>query len=220
MRLELQMRNTPLAWPAFLVFLAIFVGGFVYPQAGAAGAFLSGAVAVAVGAYAAAFAEPADRVRLRLFASAVRRGDWARAKPMTPAPIAPVLLTALLVAAAFIAAHGGTGADVRTESRQAAALLPFLLRDLGVIALFRFGPRPKRGDMSAVLALALLYLLSGVLGGTTWVLEGRATMGGAVWGLVQAAVVWVFAVRRIRAPEQSVATPGVSPPSAPASAPG
>jgi hypothetical protein len=208
MRLELQMRNTPLAWPAFLVFLALFVGGFLYLQGGLSAAFLSGAVAAAVCAYGAAFAEPADRVKLRLFAGAVRRGDWARATPLTPSPIAPVVLAGLLVAAAFATAQGGAGLGGRQDVGQAAALLPFLLRDLGVIALFRFGPRPKRGDISAILALALLYLLSGVMGGTSWALEGHAGWGSAAWGLVQAAVAWWFAARRIRAPEQSVATPG------------
>ena len=74
MRLELQMQNLPSVWPAFLVFLTAFTGGLVYPTNGLPAAQLTGALVCALCAYAAAFAEPADRVRLRQFAIAARRG--------------------------------------------------------------------------------------------------------------------------------------------------
>ena len=83
MRLELQMKNLPVVWPAFLIFLAVFLGGFAYAGGGLAAALLVGALAVALAAYAGAFAEPADRVRLRQFAASAAKGDltFDAAKP-------------------------------------------------------------------------------------------------------------------------------------------
>ena len=202
MRLELQMRNTPVVWPAFLVFVAIFLGGFPFLDAGWAASLLAGALAVALCAYAAAFAEPADPVRLRLFAAALRRGDLARAAPLTPAALAPVALAILLVAGGLAAgAAPGHGLD----AAQAAALVAFVLRDLGVIALFRFGPRPQRGDFGAIVALAVLYAVGGIIGGAIGQGMGRALfaplsdapLASLVSGLAQALVVWAIAARRI-----------------------
>jgi hypothetical protein len=202
MRLELQMRNTPVVWPAFLVFVAIFLGGFPFLQGGWAASLLAGALAVALCAYAAAFAEPADPVRLRLFAAALRRGDLARAAPLTPAALAPVALAILLVAGGLVA---GGGPDQGPSAAQAAALIAFVLRDLGVIALFRFGPRPQRGDFGAIVALAVLYAVGAILGGAIGQGMGRALfaplgdapLASLVSGLAQALVVWALAARRI-----------------------
>jgi hypothetical protein len=202
MRLELQMRNTPVVWPAFLVFVAIFLGGFPFLQGGWAASLLAGALAVALCAYAAAFAEPADPVRLRLFAGALRRGDLARAAPMTPAALAPVALAILLVGGGLAA--GGVP-DQGFDAAQAAALIAFVLRDLGVIALFRFGPRPQRGDFGAIVALAVLYAVGGIVGGSIGQGMGRALfaplgeapLASLVSGLAQALVVWALAAQRI-----------------------
>jgi len=212
MRLELQMQGAPVVWPAFLVFLAAFAGGLVYPEAGLPAAQLAGALVCALCAYAAAFAEPADRVRLRLFAAAVVRRTWARALRMAPAAIAPVLLAILLTAKAFATAAITRHWAIEPQLWQAAGLLAFMIRDLGVVAFHRFGPRPQRGDFGAVLTLALLYLAGGILGG----MFGHD--GGALFaplpgppgfslgsGAVQAVVAWWLAARRIRAPEASAA---------------
>jgi len=207
MRLELQMRSAPVVWPVFLVFLAVFVGGLAYPAAGLAAALLSGALINVVCAYAAAFAEPADRVRLRLFGAAIGH-DLDRAVRLAPAAIAPVVLAIVLAVAAL-----GVAPMERGEAGQAwqvAALIAFLVRDLGVIAFHRFGPRPQRGDFGAVLTLALLYLAGSILGSMFGhggaalfaPVTGPAGLGLAS-GAVQAVIAWRFAVKRFKAPETS-----------------
>jgi hypothetical protein len=215
MRLELQMQNAPVVWPAFLIFLAIFAGGFMLRTQGLAAGLTVGSLAVALSAYAAAFAEPADRVRIRQFAHLAAKGDLARAAPLTPAPLAPVVIAALLVLAALAV---GSGALMTPGLGQAGALIAFLLRDLGVIALCRLGERPQRGDFSAVVALGVLYGVGGIIGwsvgretgGALFAPLGHAPLISLLSGLVQAAVVWALAVKRI----------GLSaPPSAPASVP-
>lgn len=224
MRLELQMQNTPLVWPAFLVFLALFAGGFLYGS-GLAVALLAGAMAVALCAYGAAFAEPADRVRLRTFAGALKRGDLARAAPLTPTTVAPVAIALLFVLGAFAAGGGEAFGHGEISLGHALALIAFMVRDLGVIAFFRFGPRPQRGDFGAVVALGLLYLVGGLVGGSLggpggvqlFTPIGDTPLVGVVSGGLQAAVAWWLAARRIRAPEGQLS--GVAP-SGPTSVPG
>jgi hypothetical protein len=205
MRLELQMQGAPVVWPLFLVYLALFAGGLAYPQSGLAGACLAGALISALAAYAAAFAEPADRVRLRLFAAAAARRE-AHASRLAPAAIAPALLAVVLVAAGFLASAPAPG--LKPQLWQAAGLMAFMIRDLGVIAFHRLGPRPQRGDFGAVLALALLYLAGAIVGGIGGP-AGRALFVplphpeglSLIAGAVQAVIAWWLAARRLGKPE-------------------
>jgi hypothetical protein len=220
MRLELQMRNAPVVWPLFLVLFAAWVAGFPAARGLHAG-LLAGGLAVALCAYAAAFAEPADRVRLRRFVRQARAGRAAEALTLAPAALFALLLSMALMAAALVA--GGIDA----AGWQPMALVAFILRDLAVITLFRFGPRPQRGDFGAVVALGLLYAVGYSVASS---LSAKGGAGPAVFapldsplsvvsGLVQAAVAWTLAARRIRMPD--IPPPALSaPPSDPASAPG
>ncbi len=125
------------------------------------------------------------------------------------------LIATLLVLAAFATSSGSL---MTPELGQAGALIAFLLRDLGVIALCRMGERPQRGDFSAVVTLALLYGVGGSIGwavgqetgGAIFAPLAHAPLISLVSGLIQAAVVWTLAARRL----------GLNaPPSAPASVP-
>ena len=176
------------------------------------GASLAAAgMAMCLAAYAAAFAEPADRVALRRFAGLAVRGEAAeaarhRAGLRSSRWSSPLILT-------LIGFGVPAGRAAPASSRTPAALLAFLVRDLGVIALFRFGPRPQRGDFGAVMALAVLYGVGGIFGGSMGGLDRAAAVfvptGGdlaglsIISGLVQAVVAWVLAARRIRSPETS-----------------
>jgi hypothetical protein len=217
MRLELQKRNGPLFWIGFLLFTAFWAAGQVTSDvmgdpSNDATAFARWCVAAAVfaaGVYAAAFAEPADRLRLRRFRDGLRsRGAWLT---HTPAVVPALLLTAIAAVGVISQVFdlGDFGPEEETGPLDAAlfvlAILAFILRDVSVIAFFRFGPRPKRGDFGAVLALALLYGLGGLV---------AASFGGdavsvilpsieqpvisLVSGLLQAAVAAVLAYRRVR----------------------
>jgi hypothetical protein len=208
MRLELQMQNTPAVWPGFLIYLALFTAGFAVPSGGWAGGFLVASLVIALCAYAAAFAEPADRIRLRQFAQAAAKGDLARAAPRTPAALFPAVFAAALVLLAFVFARGQNLSGEGPNLWQAAALIAFMTRDLGVIALFRFGPRPQRGDFGAVVALALLYFVGGVVGSAfqraglaLFMPTPDAPAISVVSGFLQAVVAWWLAARRIRTPE-------------------
>ncbi|MEO6341153.1 MAG: hypothetical protein ABIO39_14015, partial [Caulobacteraceae bacterium] len=228
MRLELQMRNAPWVWTSFLVFLAAFVAGLVPDNTltNGAGSFLRWAAAAfifAAAAYAGAFVEPADRVRLAGFGAAVRRRDWIRALPMTPLSLPPLLLAAVSFVAMAIfsdAARQVVGQFDRSAGMLGdltptliAAGFVFMTRDLAVITYFRFGPSPRRGDFGAILALALIYwilplfgLAAGGPGGMGLALFAphpiHATVS-LVSGALQALLVWLFAVRRLKGADRT-----------------
>ncbi|HTK33698.1 MAG TPA: hypothetical protein VL358_00245 [Caulobacteraceae bacterium] len=207
MRLELQMENFPWAWPLFALFAGVWAAGVVNAGVGARFA-VAGAVFAAC-AYASAFAEPADRVRLRRFADALAARDLAGAAYAAPAVIAPVKLAALAVIGVALSPHGEGAAA--PPALLVLAAFAFLLRDLGVVAYFRFGPRPGRGDFGAVLGLFLAYFVGGVVGSQIGGQTGMALFTpspvqpaiAAVSGGVQAILVWILAWSRIRAPERS-----------------
>jgi hypothetical protein len=199
MRLELQMRNAPWAWPAFVVFAGAWAAGFAD---GAAARWTAAGVVFAICAYAAAFAEPADRIGLRRFGQLVRGRRWAEAALDLPAALAPVLFAAVAVLGLALSPP-----DMRRAPSAVLALagFAFMVRDLGVVAFFRFGPRPRRGDFGAVVALFLAYFVGGVVGGGLLVPDPRGTPASALSAAVMAAAVWIFAWRRIQAREASVA---------------
>jgi hypothetical protein len=96
----------------------------------------------------------------------------------------------------------------------AFAALAFMIRDLGVITYFRFGPRAGRGDLTAVIALALLYWIGGLIGRIFYGDIGLAMFsplvlahGGVslVAGVVQAGIAWWLAAQRLRAPKAAAA---------------
>lgn len=224
MRLELQKQNGPLYWTAFLLFAAFWTAGQANPDFDVArvnGAELDptalarwGAAAAVflAGVYAAAFAEPADRVRLRRFANPA--SGWTVQVPA----VAPALaLTVVAFLGVIVSVLGLPAAAVDDEDFGrlqivlfAAAALAFVLRDLAVIAFFRFGPRPKRGDFGAVLALVLLYglgaLITSNLGDAVALAlpSPEAPLISLVSALVQAALIGALALRRLRGPEGSV----------------
>jgi hypothetical protein len=222
MRLELQKRNSPLLWTAFLLFTAFWAAGQVdislaearvngveIDPTGLARWGLAAAVFL-LGAYAAAFAEPADRVRLRRLAAP---GGFAQAPAVIPALVLGVIALGGVAASILgLPSMPDTDEITRTEAVLfVGAVAAFVLRDLAVIAFFRFGPRPKRGDFGAVLALLLLYtlgaLVANAVGDAVAVAlpSPEAPVISLLSGLLQAAVIGALAVRRIRGPERTTA---------------
>ena len=197
MRLELQMRNAPWAWPGFILFAAFWAAGMA---SGGAARWAAAGIVFAACAYGGAFADPADRLRLRRFGELLRQRRWTEAGYDLPAALVPMLLaTGAVVGVAL------SGSAVRPITPGAAlAALAFLVRDIGIVAFFRFGPRPRRGDFGAVIGLFLAYFLGGVVGGGLLTPNPADPLPSAASGAVMAVIVWVFAWKRIGAPERSL----------------
>jgi hypothetical protein len=211
MRLELQMRNLPWAWVGFVMIAAVYVGGFDAFDVSAISPLehrlaLAGATC-AVCAYLGALIEPADPVRARPFLAALNpfgELDLERLIWTTPLVAKPLALTViLLVWDAAIRNRDMGGA----QALLTLATLTFVLRDLGVIAAFRFG-RPGRRDFGVMIRLALIYVLGTLVGRIVGGAGGAAlfipTLNPVGWSLVsgglQAALAWIWAAWRIAQP--------------------
>jgi hypothetical protein len=214
MRLELQMHNTPWLWVGFLLFTAAWRAGLAPAIGGSAAMALTAALVFIAAAYVCAFVEPADAVKLRRFVAALRSGAWLQAADLAPAALFSVKLAGLTVIVFSLMPQPFGMASPLPSALGAWAALAFMIRDLGVITLFRFGPRAGRGDLTAVIALALLYWVGGLVGRVFYGEFGQALFSplvsseagvSLVSGALQAGLAWWLAAQRLRGPKTVIA---------------
>ncbi|MBS0274163.1 MAG: hypothetical protein JSR55_07110 [Proteobacteria bacterium] len=219
MRRELKMRNGPLVWFGFLVFIGLYVAGFDawLPHAEAMAQWNTVALRLALAAtaygvltYVMVLLEPKDRVLYRWYGSQVATGAIGRALWSFQAWIMSYIATAI-VALALIwwlsAQHAGAWYPALT-----VAGLGFLTRDVAIFVFF--AATRRRGDFAAIVTLIGLYvLIPAILDG----IGGKAAlpffyptpsnpvwMGPAiVWG--EAVIAVVVAVSRVVLSEKRAA---------------
>lgn len=215
---ELQVRTQPWALPGFIVFVSLLGGGLVFDPARAMDTLpgLVAACAVAVGlaaAYFAAFALRNDPMLPRRLAVAARRRDWTRVGSLLPPwSIALVCagVAALVVQIAWMPEPQllPLGPGIRPLSLACVAVA---VRDLLVIWALGISVREDRGELVALLYLALVHwLLPGIFALTgaqaigalltpvPWVAPARALAPLAVQAVAAAALAgWAYA-RRVR----------------------
>jgi hypothetical protein len=158
-RRELRIRTVSVVWPAFLLFVMIWVAGFPEPDDVQWGARAVVAFLVAVAAtWGTALLDPKDPVALRRLTSAAREGRWRTLAEDVP----PWLLAIPFVLAAWVAvlvwpvSMHGARSDARAVS---VATVLFLARDLAVILYLSLGARRRRADLLAVVLFAFGYVL-------------------------------------------------------------
>ena len=175
MRAELQVRQQPWAWAAFVVFLVIYVSGLPAPRAAQAGMIdlLTARLMLAFGlalalAYVTYFLFEKDPISLRGLILALKGGDGRRALRLLPQWLIATVITAL-VALAYVVCllllddRQGPGETLLgMDFRQAGilmtlGLLGFLLRDLAIILFLNL--RGGRPDAAALVYLLVLHLL-------------------------------------------------------------
>jgi hypothetical protein len=212
MRAELQVRNPPLAWIAFLGFAMAWAAGFVGDEQrlaeGRVGVW-RGVIAYAVGlagCWAALFAEPKTPATFRRLLEFRRSGQRERLLDELPLWLAtlPVVL-ALLVA---LLLQPGTPAGLSGEEKQVAAgLFLLLLRDVGLVLGLHFARDARSSDLAAFAYLLALHGLAPALAralGADWLslfLRPRADV--AAWQTLlplalAATAAWLWAVTRWR----------------------
>lgn len=235
MRLELQMRNAPIVWPAFVAFVCLYLAG--YATALPALAWVAALLGATVMTYGAVLFEPKDAVAHRRLLGALGRGRIGEAAGLLPAFSFP--LAAAAVAAAALFALGpidarsfglsptqsdifGELAKARIDPFFGLAVLGFLFRDVGVFLFYHYAKRQKRGDFAAIVTLVLLYVVGaavfGALGGGRALPLVGAQAEGGVFGLVaawaQAALIWALAIMRFNAGRPRPEAPGAALPAA------
>ena len=194
MRLELQYRNWPWAWSAFVAFMLLFAASMNQnPALGPAGWLLWLTMMGSVLTYLSLFSDVRDPVRYRWALRAIWAGDFGQALSYTPWWLISYLAT---IGGAIAAISQIPGVDIAglseleffrffghlmPELLQASLalqislilMLLFMLRDILVVLWLSAGPKRQRADVSGLIFLALVYAPLAVI---LWGLGGSAFM--------------------------------------------
>lgn len=168
---ELEIRTTPWALPAFIVFAAAYFAGFPLRDSdglATAKAFFgvtsTGVVVAMVFSYSLLFAEKSgasewQRLRMRL-----RARQWRRALQEMPLWLVALCVGIVLALAASISGGGGSGRTLHQIGTAPIALMLFAVRDAAIFQFFALARQPRRAEAATLFYLVLLYgLLPGLL---------------------------------------------------------
>jgi hypothetical protein len=217
MRLELKLRNGPLVWLAFLLFIGAYVAGFdawlssnqatMHLDPVARRLFLAFTTYAVLG-YVMAFLEPKDRVRYRWLGSELGKFHLGTAFSSLQGWMMSYL-AALLMGVALLVNLGMT--FLVQDQSIVTAMLGFLSRDMAIIVLMNMLWRKRGGDFAALCILILLYaLLPSIFAGLHFE-TGRALFmprpTEPIWfsplaAWAEAVLAWAIAVANIALPEE------------------
>ena len=173
MRLELQYRNWPWAWTAFVAFMLLFGASLNrMPDFGPVGWLLCATLMGAVLTYVALFADVRDPVRYRWALRSIWAGDFGQALAYTPWWLVSFLATVGSAVAAIVLIPqvdilGTSGLELlrlfgplmpRQLQMSLALLLLFMLRDILVVIWLSAGPKRHRADVTGLIFLAMAYI--------------------------------------------------------------
>jgi hypothetical protein len=180
MAAELQVRTLPVVWCGFLMFVAVYGGGFVIGRGTAIPTatmflLLIASLACSAGGYGAALLEGRDPLRFRRMGLAWRAGRMRRVIEELPNwGSAMALALALALGLMAVMAAAGLHASLRSGGEVSfdwfdqggtfgpmtpLALGLLALRDIAVIQGAGFTRGGKRSDLAIALWLLLAYLL-------------------------------------------------------------
>jgi hypothetical protein len=211
MRLELQVENRPTLWLAFCLFMAAYLSGFeamsLFGLAVPPVDLLSLRLAIATAAlasltYIAILFEPKDPVLYRWLGDMLAKGRHAAV--MSRLQCWMVAYAAAMTGAIALVFLGTSGVlpHAILVLPLVIAAMGFLTRDLGVFLFFGLATSSKRGDMPAMVTLAVLYLLLPVLLNAVGVVQAQAVFYplpnvgwlGTIYAWVEAVLMWVFVI--------------------------
>jgi hypothetical protein len=166
MRLELKMRNGPLVWLGFLVFMGLYVGGFdAWLSGGVKGwdtvalRLLLAGTTFAMLTYVMVLLEPKDRVHYRWMQGQIRQGYVVNALNGLQAWMMGYMATsAAAVALSLWFLRDPAAASVGQPL--ALASLGFLTRDVALFVLMNTMPGKRTGDFAALAILFAVYVLA------------------------------------------------------------
>ena len=217
MRLELQMRNGPLVWLGFLLFMGVYVAGFdawlidrqmLTGLDVAARRFLLVGLVYGTLAFVMVLLEPKDRVRFRWLGAEFGKLRFASALANLQGWMT-AYLAALLAGIALLVVLGWS--LTAREHAFLGALLGFLTRDVGIVVAMSVLTRRRGGDFMALAVLFLLYALLPAIFASLNLTAGLALwtprLTDPVWlsplaGWTEAVLVWAVTVAGIALPEK------------------
>jgi hypothetical protein len=217
MRLELSVQNTPIVWAGFVAFVVFYFAGqggvegidfFGIEIAGVVGPLAIAMFTSAVLTYAAAFAEPKDRVLYRWLVESLTtkrsRSTWHRLQAWMVSYIVTIaigIVLAVVLTANPPDVFGYRALNELLSADTVSASLGFLTRDIAIILFFALAQNARRGEFPAIITLSLLYFVAPRLIGSVALFWPAAPGDGGVgpilaWG--EAALAWFFVYQRAR----------------------
>jgi len=163
MRSELQYADPPYVWGAFLIFAVFFNAGFAeispwmaFETPGLATAMVVAFATSALLTELAALLEPKGFIPMRQWLARLAENHTAAARAATPCWFVSLVVSAVLcITAAAFEATTGNAQTIPTL----AAILLFVIRDVGLISFFTLSGRPFSGTVTSLVYLGILYLL-------------------------------------------------------------
>jgi len=211
---ELEIRTTPWALPAFMLFTAAYFAGFPLREihgAGSVRAFFGvmavGVIVAMVLSYSLLFAEKSGATEWQRLRARVVARQWRRALQEMPLWLVALTVGVCMAFAASVTGGSGSGRLLHQIGAAPVALMLFAIRDAAIFQFFALARQPRRVEAATLFYLILLYgLLPGLLKafGADAVanfilppLSGNLTFSAAVMA-VQAALAMALAVTRWR----------------------
>ncbi|MCF4164274.1 hypothetical protein L2U69_01270 [Zavarzinia compransoris] len=155
LRADFLYRNWPLAFVAFLIFIAVYTEGLAPGTFPRLEWLISGAISyhlMVAAVWIAALIEPKSVVQLRRLLERLRRRDLSGF--LSDLPCAVAGLPVVVLAGLFTLSQQPSVVNL---GPQLLAVFLFLIRDMLLVQYVVLGPRARRGHTAAVIYLLVLY---------------------------------------------------------------
>ncbi len=172
MRRELQFKNPPWAWLAFVVFCMVYLAGFDIAAEHEKELAVPFTWLIAFGTglfwtYLLLLSEAKDLTQARHLALAWQRGQWADLLDQTPRWLLTLLLTsAIALVALVVAPHVPIDSGYSALPIIMLSMTLFALRDVGIVLLLNWPAKlnttpnaNRRADVAAMVYFLVLYLV-------------------------------------------------------------
>ncbi|MGE3540156.1 MAG: hypothetical protein AB7N91_22300 [Candidatus Tectimicrobiota bacterium] len=165
---ELQVRTTPWAWAAFVLFLAWYLAGFVPRGQTAEGLFvyvLAAFLVAGVLTYLMLFSERTELLMLRRLRVRLQRREWRRALEDMPCWLVSLALVTACTPLLLLLAPARELVQLEATQKMpefqhcALPLLLLLYRDTAIFLSFALAQVPRRVETTTLFYLGLLYLI-------------------------------------------------------------
>ena len=160
---ELEIRTTPWALPAFILFAAAYAAGFAVrgeakdPQA-FFGIMVCGVVIAAGFSYLLLFAEKSGATAWQRLRVRVRAQQWRRALQELPLGLVALATGFVFALAATFASSGASkGSFLHEVGFAPVAVMLFAIRDAAIFQFFALARQPRRVEAATGFYLILLY---------------------------------------------------------------
>jgi len=159
MRSELQMHNGLWVWTLFVIWLMVYLAGFMNDAEAMRLSVISSRLLVACLValsltYLMIFVESKDPVIFSRLRSMFEQGNWRQLNRNLPSWLTTLLIAFVVCAVLALTFPAEKGLE---SSLFFVAIYLFVLRDVCIILWINFGKQRKRADMTAILYLIVLY---------------------------------------------------------------